>query len=190
MYKLLNGLRARITLLILAVAFLFVAIICLTSYRNTIKPAGIIIHHSAVPPPKTGPAVDISYLDMLHQQRGFGIFYWGKFYHIGYHYVILPDGELQTGRPEHCLGAHTSGYNSYTGICLVGDFSVEDNPHGERGLQRPADAQMKTLLELISNLQKKYGIPSQRILRHNEVNPNTECPGNNFPISYLEREYD
>jgi hypothetical protein len=166
-------------------AVLLIAAAGLVSYRNTIQPAGVIIHHSAIPPLANGPAVGADYIDAVHQRRGFSVFYWGKFYHIGYHYLILPDGELQTGRPEHCVGAHASGYNSYLGVCLVGNFSPQANPRGEGGLQRPSDAQMKTLRELVSKLREKYDIPPQQILKHYEVNPETECPGRNFPDSIL-----
>lgn len=75
------------------------------SYRNTITPLGIIIHHSAVPPPPGGTPIDVSVLDSIHEKRGFSIFYWGRTYHVGYHYIILPDGTVQRGRPDHCQGA-------------------------------------------------------------------------------------
>lgn len=62
----------------------------------------------------------------------FETFYWGQIYHIGYHYIILPDGTLESGRPEKCKGAHAVGYNDYLGICLIGDFSPGDNINGEK----------------------------------------------------------
>jgi hypothetical protein len=91
------------------------------SYRNCDS-------HSAVPPPPNGRPVDARLLDEIHRARGYGAFYWGRFYHIGYHYVILPDGTIEHGRPERCLGSHARGYNSYIGVCLVGDFSSRSNP--------------------------------------------------------------
>lgn len=154
------------------------------SYRNTITPAGIIIHHSAVPPPPPpfeGRPLDLNLLDEIHRQRGYQVFYWGRFYHVGYHYVILPDGTVQTGRPEHCQGAHATGYSSYLGICLIGDFSSTDNPRGARGPQTPTAAQMDALVALTTELRKRYGIPLERVMLHHEVNPNTQCPGDRFP---------
>lgn len=156
------------------------------SYRNSIEPSGIIIHHSAIPlSDDEQPTTDANRLDEIHRRRGYGIFYWGRYYHIGYHYVILPDGTIQSGRPEHCQGAHASGYNSYIGICLVGDFSTADNPTGERGLREPTEAQLRALTYLCHQLQQRYNISTRQILRHHDVNPDTTCPGDRFPYSRL-----
>jgi N-acetylmuramoyl-L-alanine amidase len=153
------------------------------SYMHTINPTGIVIHHSTFPPGSPpGFRLDADGLDAIHKERGFGIFYWGRVYHIGYHYVILPDGTVQQGRPEHCEGAHTLGQNSYLGICLIGDFSTAHNPDGERGLRRPTSAQMRALLELSARLRETYGIPPERVFQHRDLNPDTECPGDRFPV--------
>lgn len=167
-----------------AIGFLIIGVVvfCGPSLVNTVRPAGIIIHHSAIRPFPDGRPIDAKLIDEIHRERGYSAFYWGRFYHIGYHYLILPDGTVQQGRPEHCKGAHTQGYNSYIGICLVGDFSSMDNPNGERGLTEPTEAQMRALTELCRNLRQKYQIPIQSVVRHSDVNPNTECPGDRFPF--------
>jgi N-acetylmuramoyl-L-alanine amidase len=152
------------------------------SYLNSITPAGIIIHHSAVAPPLDGAPVDAVAIDRIHRRRGYEIFYWGKFYNIGYHYIILPDGTVQKGRPELLQGSHTEGYNSYIGICLIGNFSSANNPAGKRGLPAPTAAQIDALIQLSRDLQKRYGFTWQQIRRHSDVNPNSECPGDRFPI--------
>lgn len=170
-----------------------VAITCLSlaglfvgaSVNNSIRPAGIIIHHAAIPQVPGGRPIDAKMIEEIHLKRGYRAFYWGRFYHIGYHYIILPDGTVQQGRPEHCQGAHAQGYNSYIGICLVGDFSTADNPDGERGLTEPTEAQMHALTELCRTLRQKYQIPMQAVIRHSDVNHNTECPGNRFPFEAL-----
>jgi len=144
-----------------------------------------VVHHAAIPPLPDGRPVDAALIDEIHRARGYGAFYWGRFYHIGYHYLILPDGTVQQGRPEHCRGAHAVGYNSYIGICLVGDFSSADNPNGARGLTEPTEAQMRALIELCRNLQEKYQIPASSVVRHSDVNPNTACPGDRLPFEVL-----
>ena len=58
-------------------------------------------------------------IDKYHQARGFEILCFGRVYHVAYHYLIMPNGRVQTGRPERCEG--------------VGDFSSEDNPAGKEG---------------------------------------------------------
>ena len=97
-------------------------IIGLISYKNSIQPEGIIIHHTG-PLNAEGQPVDVEFLDSFHQERGYGSYYWGRVYHIGYHYIILPNGGVQEGRPEHLHGAHAQGFNSYLGVALVGNFS-------------------------------------------------------------------
>jgi N-acetylmuramoyl-L-alanine amidase len=155
------------------------------SFVNTIRPAGIVIHHSAIRLLPDGRTIDAKLIDEIHRERGYGAFYWGHIYHIGYHYIILPDGTVQQGRPEHCEGAHTAGYNSFIGICLVGDFSSADNPNGERGPTDPTKAQMRSLTELCRNLRQKYQFPLTAVVRHSDVNPNTVCPGERFPLEAL-----
>lgn len=153
------------------------------TYSNTIKPAGIIVHHSAVPLSYAGGTLDAAALDEIHRLRGFGISYWGHTYHVGYHYVILPDGTVQQGRPERCEGAHARGYNSYIGVCLIGGFDGNGNPRGELGPREPTEAQMRALVELCRRLLERYRIPAQNVLRHQDVDPETECPGDRFQLT-------
>jgi hypothetical protein len=152
------------------------------SYRNTITPHGIIIHHSGVTTTFDGQPVDVNVLAGYHRRRGFGIFYWGKTYHIGYHYIIFPDGRVEPGRPERCQGAHAVGRNSDLGICLVGNFSTADNPHGADGMPEPTAAQMEALLALGRRLRERYSIPLERVRLHRDVSTGTVCPGDRFPF--------
>lgn len=165
-----------------------IAWVAIVSFQNTINPQGIVIHHSAVPFFDNGSPLDAKALDGIHERRGYRIFYWGQTYHVGYHYIILPDGTLETGRPEKSIGAHTKGFNDYTGICLIGDFSPTDNPFGEKGPQEPTPEQLETLVKITSKLQFKYKIPQEKIYLHKDLNLETECPGMNFPL-YLTPSY-
>src|SRR5262249_11888219 len=61
-------------------------------------PAGIIIHHSDTPGVIHGKYVGAALIDRSHKRRGFSTHYRGKFYHIGYHYVIREDGVIEPGR--------------------------------------------------------------------------------------------
>jgi len=153
------------------------------SFFNTITPAGIIIHHSVLVLTK-GPGTPEGAVDSFHYSRGFEISCFGKTYHIAYHYLILPNGQIRAGRPERCEGAHARGYNSYLGIALVGDFSSADNPRGTKGLMRPTKAQMASLVRLCRQLRQKYNIPLQHIMPHSDVS-RTECPGDRLQFSQL-----
>ena len=45
-----------------------------------------------------------------------------------------------------------------------------------------SDEQILSLTELIQSLQRRYGIPSYKVLFHRDVPHNaTVCPGDNFP---------
>lgn len=146
--------------------------------RPRFVPQVIVIHHSdtgAVG--DDGRRVDAALIDSWHAQRGFRAFSHWHVYHIGYHYVILPDGTVQPGRPEDCQGAHALGANANSlGICLIGDF---DTPGGAG----PTDAQMRSLTALCAHLMGKYHISAQNVRRHCDVSPpgHTVCPGRRFP---------
>lgn len=66
-----------------------------TSFFNTIRPVGIIIHHSGVLPAKAPAQVDLSLINEFHERLGYEILCFGRIYHVAYHYLILPDGTVQ-----------------------------------------------------------------------------------------------
>jgi N-acetylmuramoyl-L-alanine amidase len=177
--------RLAVTLSALILAIFGISLLVGVSFSNYIRPAGIIIHHSAIPLPPGGDQGDAKLIDEMHRRRGFGVFYWGRFYHVGYHYIILPDGTVIEGRPEHCRGAHAEGYNSYLGICLIGNFSSRASPAVDEGPIRTTPAQFEALVKLCQRLREKYHIPIEGIHRHRDVNPSTECPGDQFPFEEL-----
>ncbi len=144
------------------------------SFFNTITPSGIIVHHSVLMPAGDLPETERT-LDRFHYARGYEVSCFGEVYHIAYHYLILPDGKVISGRPERCEGAHARGYNSYLGIALVGDFSSHGKSHSAAPA-RPTKAQLASLIRLCCYLRQKYRIPLQRIMPHNAVS-RTECPG-------------
>jgi hypothetical protein len=145
-------------------------------------PPGIIIHHSDTPGVVRGQPVTLTNIAEMHRKRGFGIRYRGRHYTIGYHYVILPNGVIQPGRPENCPGAHaaTAELNRYLGICLIGDFSLEYRPDWWWP-RSPTPEQMQSLTWLCHRLMTKYGFGPESIMRHSDVRQ-TECPGNAFPF--------
>lgn len=147
-------------------------------------PAGIVIHHSASGAVVEGHVVDAERIAQWHERRGFSAEYRGQVYHIGYHYVILPDGTVQNGRPEWMLGAHTYGHNDYLGICLVGNFDRRANPAGAQQPASPTPAQMAALRALLRDLMTKYRLSSDDIHGHCELGA-TACPGDRFPLERL-----
>jgi hypothetical protein len=152
-----------------------------SSFFNTITPVGIIIHHSVLIPAGDLPETERA-LDRFHYARGYEVSCFGKIYHIAYHYLILPNGKVVSGRPERCEGSHARGYNSYLGIALVGNFSSRARKSGAPA--RPTKEQLASLVRLCCYLRQKYSIPLQHIMPHNEVSK-TECPGDGLNFSTL-----
>ena len=151
------------------------------SFFNTITVTGIVIHNTAVIPGENTVPRSERDIDKYHQARGFEILCFGRVYHVAYHYLIMPNGSVQAGRPERCEGAHAQVYNSYLGISVVGDFSSEDNPTGEKGPIRPSAKQIASLIQLCRRLKEFYHIPLQHIVRHSDIS-STRCPGDRFPF--------
>lgn len=148
------------------------------------RPAGIILHHSASPATAEGERVDAEVIDRWHARRGFLGQAAERAYHIGYHYVILPDGTIQHGRPENMRGAHCRGHNDQLGICLVGNFSSSANPHGAAGPTRPTPAQLDALDHLLKTLIARYGFTPADLHRHRDY-AQTACPGDRVPFTAI-----
>ena len=104
----------------------------------------IIIHCSATPEGRPHTAVQI---DAWHRRRGFTC--------IGYHYVILLDGTIETGRPVTQYGAHCTGHNMNSiGICYIGGMTKDNKtPKDTR-----TPAQKAALLQLLKSLKAQYPI--------------------------------
>ena len=157
--------------------------IALQSFVNTIIPTGIVIHHTALIASDRLPRGEKD-VDEYHEQRGFEIYCFGQVYHVAYHYLILPDGTVQNGRPERCEGAHARGYNSYLGISIVGDFSSRDHSKPNNTPEKPSAKQFEALVELCRMLRQKYNIPLQHVVRHSDI-ASTDCPGDQFPFNEI-----
>jgi N-acetylmuramoyl-L-alanine amidase len=145
------------------------------------RPAGIVIHHSASSSGEGLHPVDAALIDRWHARRGWGQTTAAGAYHIGYHYVILPDGRVQPGRPEWMPGAHTVGHNDCLGICLVGNFSTAANPTGAIKPAKPTPAQLRALEALLLSLLRRYHLQTADIHRHRDL-ARTACPGDRLPF--------
>lgn len=131
----------------------------LTTRKSTKR---VIVHHSA------GSTGSAAVFHRQHQAQG-----WSS---IGYHFVILPTGVVERGRPENTVGAHAQGSNSDSlGVVLVGNFEAT----------KPTPAQINSLAWLLKeHIFKKYGeLP---VVGHRDVMA-TACPGKNFPWDELRR---
>jgi N-acetyl-anhydromuramyl-L-alanine amidase AmpD len=137
----------------------------------------IIIHHSAT---ERGNA---RVFDKGHRLRGFQD-------GLGYHFVIGNGtygtmlGQIEIGDRwyKQLRGAHcrAMGMNEVAiGICLVGNFNKKGVPREE----------LDSAVWLVKNLQQRYRIPKNHILRHKDAKrKGTDCPGHQFPwLNFLQK---
>lgn len=122
----------------------------------------LIIHCS-----DTADEKDLSAIDIHKMHLGFG---WNG---IGYHKIIRRDGEIENGRPEYWIGAHTYGKNNQSlGVCLIGKKLFTKK-------------QFISLKNIIINWKKKF--PNALVRGHNEsIKTSKTCPNFNVNIWYKE----
>lgn len=149
-------------------------------------PPGIVLHDSDSPASWRGIPINAAQLELIHARDhpDWKVECEGKTYHIGYHYVILPDGTIEKGRPDLCIGAHARKHNTWLGICLIGAFSKKRKRWWP---SEPTPQQLDAVLTLCKELMSKYHIPPEMVKRHRDVNY-TYCPGERFPYETIIEE--
>ena len=125
----------------------------------------IIIHCSATR--EGDDSVNAEVIDRWHKARG-----WKG---CGYHFVILIDGTIETGRMLDECGAHTKGANcSSIGVCYVGGVEAHKDEKGRLPAKDTrTDDQKSSLLILLHFLKKLY--PNTVIHGHRDF-ANKACP--------------
>lgn len=134
----------------------------------------IVIHHSAT---EVGNA---EIFDRVHRERGFR-------HGLAYHFVISNgtsgrrDGQIEVSyRWKNQLDSACTRcrkmQQSAISICLVGNFNY----------QFVSSRQFASLVRLIKELKRHYGIPPENIIPHRDIDK-TYCPGRNFPWERLKR---
>ena len=118
----------------------------------------IIVHCSATR--EGDDSINAEVIDRWHKKRG-----WKG---IGYHFVVLIDGSIETGRMINKCGAHTKGMNcSSIGVCYIGGVESERNEDGKyEAKDTRTPEQIATLLELLRLLKKIY--PEAKINSHRD----------------------
>ena len=119
----------------------------------------IIVHCTGNKRNSTITARDI---DRLHRyERG-----WQG---IGYHYLILPDGTIEQGRPLTLPGAHCKGHNAESvGIAYVGGLGDDGRPANT--LTEEQKLSLRTLIAALCTL-----LPIRQLAGHRDY-ANKACP--------------
>lgn len=121
----------------------------------------IIVHCSDTLP---GQPCNAEIINDWHIRRGFEM--------IGYHYVILPDGTIEHGRPLFYEGAHckAGGRNHDSiGVCYVGGRNAEGVCADTR-----TEQQKSVLGTLLKELLRRF--PKAKIAGHHDFDRGKECP--------------
>lgn len=127
----------------------------------------IIVHSTATPKGMNATASDI---DRWHRQKGYDC--------IGYHFVILRNGQIQRGRAIEKVGAHCKGHNAESiGIAYVGGINESKQSADTRTI-----SQKQALVTLIKQLLKQY--PTIRKISGHRDYCNTACPSFNASAEY------
>lgn len=127
----------------------------------------IIVHSTATPKGMNATAQDI---DRWHRQRGFDC--------IGYHYIVLRNGQIERGRAIEMAGAHCKGNNAETiGIAYVGGLNEDKQSADTR-----TGSQKIALNILIGNLVKQF--PTIRKISGHRDYCNTACPSFDATAEY------
>lgn len=138
-------------------------------YHNNTPVTEVILHTSATP---GGWANGMTVLDVVgeidrwHKERG-----WKG---IGYHRVIMPNGDIGVGRSIYDIGAHVRGHNTGSiGICLIPVRTVMQMGTFDDFYTRQ---QRESVKQYIKDL--KVLTPISKVSGHNEY-ANKLCPGFN-----------
>lgn len=127
----------------------------------------IIVHSTATPKGMNATAQDI---DRWHKAKGYNC--------IGYHYVILRNGQIERGRPIEIVGAHCKGHNLNTiGVAYVGGINENKQSADTR-----TGAQKIALNILLGDLVKQY--PTIRKISGHRDYSNTACPSFDATAEY------
>ena len=104
-----------------------------------------------------------------------------RYHDIGYHAVILQNGTIEAGRPEHLIGAHaktgkTYSRNSFSlGVCLVGTDTFPD-------------AQKDALVKLLVRWCKDHKInPLDSRERYGIEGHHKKCPGKGLDLEVIKK---
>lgn len=129
----------------------------------------ITVHHSGMNSAGLSTREDVAHL--LDNIRKEHLSRDPRFIDIGYHFIIDPQGRIWEGRSLAFQGGHVKAQNEHNlGICLLGNFDE----------QRPTGEQITSLNSLAPFMMRHFGVRTNRLHTHQELDRTTACPGRNL----------
>lgn len=131
----------------------------------------IVLHCAAIPSgafDHMTPFQAFATIDRWHVERGFR-------HGFGYHWLMMPDGTLYTGRPPEMIGAHVIGHNRGTlGVCLIESVKIKEMGRFADYFTEAQDIRLRFLLQALA----QKGV--RNVSGHNDYAKKL-CPG--FKVS-------
>ncbi len=126
------------------------------------KPNFIIIHHTAM------TSTDATVKAFINEKSG-----------VSAHYVVGRDGKVVQMVNDYLRANHAGvakwGNETDLNSCSLG-IELDNN-----GDEPYSDAQMNSLISLLTTLKKKYNIPTSNIIGHSDIAPKRKIDPNKFP---------
>ena len=124
----------------------------------------IILHCTATP---AGREVTIEEVDRWHRERGFRC--------VGYHFLVLLDGSVQTGRQLSEVGAHCRNHNLRSvGIAYVGGLTTDGKPADTRTKEQRKV--LRALVEYVQDIVYRQQGTIPRVVTHHMLDHSKACP--------------
>ncbi|HEY5808934.1 MAG TPA: caspase family protein [Povalibacter sp.] len=92
---------------------------------------------------------------------------------IAQHITIAPDGSIWLGRNWNAPPASAAGHN---GSAQIGPFMFETIGNFDTGHDALQGEQLRTVIEVIARVQKRFNLPPETLRFHNSMSTKT-CPG-------------
>ena len=100
---------------------------------------------------------------------------------IAQHLTIASDGSIWLGRNWNSPPVSAKGHN---GNLIAGPFMFEMIGNFDQGSDKLEGEQLKTTLEVIARIQKKFQLPPDCLIFHNAMSTKT-CPGNSVDFTNI-----
>ena len=140
--------------------------------KNSIK--FIIIHY-------TGMKKEINAIKRLTDNKSL----------VSCHYFIKNNGEILKMVPD-CYVAWHAGKSKWKSFSSLNKNSIGieiNNPGHQHGYRSFGYYQIKSLIKILRNLKKEYGIKKENILGHSDIAPGRKKdPGEKFPWEFLAKK--